>query len=82
MMNFNQEVVNYINENLSFIKEEADTDVPDELAKASLDHYNRATEAFNQEDECLSDEQKELFLSTAKRLFSQGFVEHAGSLNG
>lgn len=81
-MNFNQDVVNYINENISFIKEEADTETPSDLAAASLNYYNRETEAFNEEDEYLSVEQKELFLATAKRLFDQGFVEHAGSLNG
>lgn len=82
IMNFNQEVVNYINDNLSFIKDEADTDNPSDLAKAALNYYNRETEAFNEEDEYLSDEQKELFLTTAKRLFDQGFVEHAGGLHG
>lgn len=83
IMNFNQAVVSYINDNLAFIKEGVDpTASADELATASLDHYDRATDAFNQEDEYLSDEQKELFLATAKRLFDQGFVEHAGGLNG
>lgn len=80
MMNFNQAVVNYINDNLSFIKEGIDSTDPAVLAQASLDHYNHSTEASSQDDEVLSDEQKELFLSTAKRLFTQGFVEHAGSL--
>lgn len=81
-MNFNQDVVNYINDNLEFIKAEADSDAHSDLAKVSLNYYNRETEAFNEEDEYLSVEQKELFLATAKRLFDQGFVEHAGSLNG
>lgn len=80
MMNFNQAVVNYINDNLPFIKEGIDSDNPAVLAQASLDHYNHAIEASGGDDEQLSDDQKKLFLSTAKRLFTQGFVEHAGSL--
>lgn len=80
-MNFNQAVVNYINDNLSFIKEGIESSDLAILAQASLDHYDHAMDAFNAEDEYLSDEQRELFLSTATRLFTQGFVEHAGDLS-
>lgn len=81
MDNFNKAIVGYINDNLPWIKELAETTDADAMAKASLDHYNATIEAAGQDDEALSDEQKEQFLSTAKRLFEQGFVEHAGSLN-
>lgn len=82
IMNFNSEVVNYINENLQYIKEYTKSEDPTELAEACLDHYDRTVDAFNDVESFLSDEQKELFLATAKRLFDQGYVEHAGGLHG
>lgn len=82
IMNFNRDVVNYINDNLKYIKQEVGSEDPAELAEACLDHYDRTVDAFNDVESFLSDEQKKLFLATAKRLFEQGYVEHAGGLNG
>ena len=79
MMNFDRDVVNYINDNLEYIKQNAESKETD-LALESLEHYNETVEAYNEVDEYLSTEQKERFLGVAKRLFDQGFVEHAGSL--
>jgi len=79
MMNFDREVVNYINDNLEYIKENAITNDSD-LAKEALNHYNLTVEAFNDEESFLSEEQEERFYNVAKRLFNQGFVEHAGTL--
>lgn len=80
LMNFDREVVNYINDNLQFIKENAEACGNKDLASESLEHYNMTVEACNEEESYLSNEQKERFLFVAKRLFEQGFVEHAGIL--
>lgn len=80
--NFYRDVVNYINDNLAFIKEGIKSTDPAVLAQASLDHYNHYVEASGNEDDALSDEQIVEFLAIAKRLFTQGYVEHAGSLKG
>jgi hypothetical protein len=69
--NFDEAVEGYINNNLSFIREATNSTDADELAKASLEHYNSSVEASEQNDEQLSDEQKEVFLATAKRFFAQ-----------
>ena len=81
LMNFDREVVNFINDNLQFIKENAEACENKDLATQSLEHYNLIVEAGNEEESYLSDEQKERFFFVAKRLFEQGFVEHAGSLH-
>ena len=81
MMNYDREVVNYINDNFRYIKENAEANENNDLANEALNHYNLTVEGYNQEDEFLSDEQKERFYFVAKRLFEQGFVEHAGVLN-
>ena len=80
LMNFDKEVVNYINDNLQYIKENAEACENKDLASESLEHYNTSVEAFSEEESYLSREQKERFLFVAKRLFDQGFVEHAGTL--
>ena len=80
LMNFDREVVNYINDNFQFIKENAESCENKDLAAVSLEHYNTTVQAFNEEESYLSDEQKERFLFVAKRLFEQGFFEHAGTL--
>jgi len=80
LMNFDREVVNYVNDNLQFIKENAEACENKDLAAQALEHYNMTVEACSEEESYLSNEQKERFLFIAKRLFEQGFVEHAGSL--
>ena len=80
-MNFDRDVVNYINDNLGLIKENAEACENDDLAVVSLEHYTLTVEGYNEEDEFLSASQKERFLFIAERLFRQGFVEHAGILN-
>jgi hypothetical protein len=70
--NFNKAIEGYINDNLPFIKEGIKSTTPADLAQASLDHYNYTVEGYGQKDEELSDEQKDHFLATAKRLFQEG----------
>lgn len=81
MMNFDKEVVNFINDNLEYIRENAFNTDNEDLAAASLDHYNMIVEACNETENYLSEEQKERFYHIAKRLLNNGYVEHAGSLN-
>lgn len=83
MMNFDREVVNFINDNLEFIKDSVEGDEsPENLAAASLDYYNLVIDNEMQEDvnRNLSSEQRERFLWCAERLFRQGYVEHAGTM--
>ena len=80
LMNFDRDVVNYINDNLALIKENAEACENDDLAAESLEYYNSTVEAFGEIEEYLSKAQKERFLFIAERLFRQGFVEHAGIL--
>jgi hypothetical protein len=81
MMNFDREVVNYINDNLQYIKENAENNNNNDLANEALDHYDATVEGYNDEESYLSSEQRERFLEVAKRLFENGYVEHAGGLN-
>jgi hypothetical protein len=69
-MNFDREVVNYINDNREWIKS----------ADEAIRHYEHMIEASGDDDSRLSDEQRERFVNVAKRLFDNGFVEHAGVL--
>jgi len=80
IINFDRDVVNYINDNLEYINENAEASNNDDLAAEALEHYNMTVDAFNETDSYLSDEQKERFYFVAKRLFENGFVEHAGLL--
>lgn len=68
MMNFDREVVNFINDNREWIKS----------AEEAIEHYDHMIEASGDEESRLSEEQRERFINVAKRLFDQGFVEHAG----
>ena len=77
LINFDREVVNYINDNLQFITDNARACENKDLAAEALEHYNMTV---SEEESYLSVEQNERFLFVAKRLFSQGFVEHSGSL--
>jgi len=70
MMNFDRDVVNYINDNREWIKS----------ADEAIEHYEHSVQASGEEDDRLSDEQRERFINVAKRLFENGFVEHAGTL--
>ena len=79
MMNFDRGVVNYINDNYQFIKENAEACGNTDLAKEALEHYNMTVDAFNEIESYLSKEQKDRFYEVAKRLFKQGYVEHAGN---
>jgi ABC-type transporter lipoprotein component MlaA len=81
LMNFNREVVNYINDNLQFIKENAEAVENKDLASESLNHYKTTVEAYNEEESYLSKEQEEQFLCVARELFINSFYPHAGSLN-
>jgi hypothetical protein len=71
--NFQKAVAGYINDNLPYIKEMATSNDSDGMAKGSLDHYNATVAGYEQDDEQLSDEQKEIFLATARRLFEKGY---------
>jgi hypothetical protein len=79
MMNFDMQVVSYINDNLQYIKEYAEEG--DDLSEMCLNHYNESTVNSADEESYLSNDQKERFYEVAKRLFKQGFVEHAGHLH-
>jgi hypothetical protein len=80
MMNFDKEIVNYCNDNMQYFKDNTvGEDV--ELASKALEHYNANAEALNDNESMLSEEQEERFVEVAKRLFNNGFVEHAGFLN-
>jgi hypothetical protein len=68
MMNFDRDVVNYINDNREWIKS----------AEEAINHYEHTIEASGYEESRLSEEQRERFINVAKRLFDQGYVEHAG----
>lgn len=80
LINFRKEVVNYINDNLVYIRENAETENIS-MPQASLDHYNRTVDAFCDDEEVLSEMQEIEFLSTAKELFNEGFAAHAGVLS-
>ena len=81
LMNFNREVVNFISDNLRFIKENAEACGNKDLADQSLEHYKMTVEAGNEEESYLSKGQEEQFLYVAKELFKNGFYPHAGFLN-
>ena len=76
MVNFDKEVVNYINDNLTYIKEGAQNLDPKKMAEEALSHFTEGCE----DDQELSTQQETRFGEIAERLFSQGFVEHAGFL--
>lgn len=81
MMNFDRDVVNYINDNLEYIKIDAEACENKDLAAEALEHYNNTVEGYGDSDSYLSEEQKERFYEVAKRGFEQGFVEHSGIIN-
>lgn len=68
LINFDREVVSYINDNREWI----------ESAEDAIEHYERSNEATGDTDSRLSAEQRDRFIYVANRLFQQGFVEHAG----
>lgn len=75
MINFDSEVVNFCNDNASYIT----LDESEKLtAEIFLNHYNALVEAANENENILSEQQKERFLEVAARLLEQGFVECAG----
>ena len=69
MINFDKLVVNYINDNLEYIKD----------AKQATEHY--ITSRVFDEGNPLSDEEVERFKYVAETLFKQGYVAHAGVLH-
>lgn len=79
-LNFNREVVLYINDNLMFIKESSLSTDSEALARAALDHYVANTEGSGDSGSYLSAEQEKQFYDVALRLFGQGYVENAGVL--
>lgn len=83
LMNFNSEVVDYVNENFSFVIEThrnlERTMTPAKLAQTFIEHYNETIDAYGQDDAVLSEEQRKQFLYVAETLFTDGFYPHAGS---
>lgn len=79
---FDAAVVNYINDNLEFIVDDAAgfgvTNVL-ELAKHCADYFDRSAGA-NGENQ-LNEEEVPHFFNTARQLLETGYVPHAGGLN-
>lgn len=73
IINFNRDVVNYINDNLEYMGL-AVTMTAKEKAEHAWEHYEWPDEEDYTEDK------KKVFLLCAERLFTQGYVEHAGHL--
>ena len=81
VMNFNRQVIIYLNDNYNFVVETAkalNVGSIDELVSEFIEHLNINRDAYDEEK--LSDEAKQQFRFVATQALRDGFFAHAGSV--